>query len=437
MAIKLIPKFAEIYDLNDARYTIYALTGGRGSGKSFSVCQSALMAGSKEKKKIVCLREVQETLKKSLYTEFVTKIDDEFHKYGWEYNKSDIWNNVNGSTVTFSGMADRNTSSLEALKGFSSVDIFIIDEAQSISKAALDYFMPLLGRKKGCIALLLFNKTQMNLPIWEVLNLDRPASYVYYLETTYLDNPYVDDIFIKIAEELKLNKPDEYECYYLNKPNDAFINLVVKNLSEDNFCKINYQDTWDLHISCDFNVDPMSWVLAHKTETSVYFFDELVIENTNTRKTVEEFLIRYGNHKGNIIINGDASGDSRHTDSEHSNYAIILNMLRKHFKNRDISVQVKGFNPPIKNRVTAWNQKILTDDGKRQIYIDPIKCKWLRYNCKRLKYKEGTSIIETPSHAQIKNNREAKFLGHIFDAASYIIDYYFPIKVDHRYSIKK
>ena len=130
MAIKLIPRFAEIFDLNQARYTIYALTGGRGSGKSFSVCQSVLWAAGREKKNIVCLREVQETLKKSMYTEFTSKIDSEFHQYGWEYNKTDIWNNKTGSKIVFSGMADRNTSSLEGLKGFSDVDIYVIDEAQ-------------------------------------------------------------------------------------------------------------------------------------------------------------------------------------------------------------------------------------------------------------------------------------------------------------------
>ena len=426
MAIKLIPRFAEIFDLNQARYTIYALTGGRGSGKSFSVCQSVLWAAGREKKNIVCLREVQETLKKSMYTEFTSKIDSEFHQYGWEYNKTDIWNNKTGSKIVFSGMADRNTSSLEGLKGFSDVDIYVIDEAQAVSKAALDYFLPLLGRKKGCIALLLFNRTQRRLPVWEVLNLDNPASYVYYLETTYLDNPYVDDIFIEIAEQLKKNKPDEYDCYYLNKPNDALINLVTKNFNEENIKELNYIDTETLHITCDFNVDPMSWVIAHKAGQVTLFIDEICLENTNTKQTIHEFLSRYGEHKGKIIINGDASGDARHTDSDFSNYAIMLNMLREHFKGKDIDVGIRRCNPPIKNRINAWNQKIFTDEGDRLIYIDP-KCKWLIFNCETLKYKEGTSNIDQPTHAQVKNSRELKFLGHIFDAASYIIEFYFPI----------
>ena len=447
MAIKLIPKFAEIFDLNQARYTIYALTGGRGSGKSFSVCQSVLWAAGREKKNIVCLREVQETLKKSMYTEFTSKIDSEFHQYGWEYNKTDIWNNKTGSKIVFSGMADRNTSSLEGLKGFSDVDIYVIDEAQAISKAALDYFIPLLGRKKGCIALLLFNRTQLDLPIWEVLNLDNPASYVYYLETTYLDNPYLvtydddgnitDDIFIQVAEQLKKNKPDEYECYYLNKPNDAFINLVVKNFTNDNICKINYLNEYPLHISCDFNVDPMCWILAHKTADRICYFDEIIIENTTVSQTCDEFIKRYGNHKADIIINGDASGDNRHVNSEFSSYAIILNKLRKHFGSKiKVDCEIKGFNPPIQNRVAAFNQMILSDEGERKLLFDP-KCKWSIYNCRRLKYKEGSSIIDKPSHNQIKNARELKFLEHPFDSMSYIADYYFPVRINYKENLQE
>ncbi len=38
-----------------------------------------------------------------------------------------------------------------------------------------------------------------------------------------------------------------------------------------------------------------------------------------------------------------------------------------------------------------------------------------------------TDIVDVPSYAQIKNERDLKFLEHPFDAASYLVDYYFPI----------
>ncbi len=45
-----------------------------------------------------------------------------------------------------------------------------------------------------------------------------------------------------------------------------------------------------------------------------------------------------------------------------------------------------------------------------------------------LSFKVGTSIVDVPTLKQIKNDRESKFLEHPFDAASYLVEYFYPIK---------
>ena len=113
----------------------------------------------------------------------------------------------------------------------------------------------------------------------------------------------------------------------MGKAGDYSTNLVVKDFTDENVREIQYQKDLDVHISCDFNVDPMAWVLAHKTEDKVFYFDELVLENTTTSKTCDEFYARYPEHRGKIIINGDASGDNRSCTSEYTNYVIIKKKL--------------------------------------------------------------------------------------------------------------
>ena len=69
----------------------------------------------------------------------------------------------------------------------------------------------------------------------------------------------------------------------LRKVQVAFTELpynVVKDFTDENLREIQYCPEMDLHISCDFNVDPMAWVLAHKTDDKVFYFDEIVMENT-------------------------------------------------------------------------------------------------------------------------------------------------------------
>ena len=203
--------------------------------------------------------------------------------------------------------------------------------------------------------------------------------------------------------------------------------LVVKGFSSQNIRTLDYDERLDLHLTCDFNVDPMSWLIAHKTDEKVYFIDEIILENTTTALAMDEFIRRYPRHKGRLVINGDASGDNRTCASEFTNYALMLRKLKLHGYD-DVSIEIRNFNPPIKNRVTAFNTLIRSSAGESRIFIDP-KCEKLIYNLKNLRYRTGTSQIDVPTYHQIRKNRELKFLSHPFDAASYLVEFYFPLAI--------
>ena len=53
----------------------------------------------------------------------------------------------------------------------------------------------------------------------------------------------------------------------------------------------------------------------------------LLLKIQQPLKLCDEFYNRYPNHKGKIIINGDASGDNRSCMSEYTNYVIIKKSL--------------------------------------------------------------------------------------------------------------
>lgn len=236
-------------------------------------------------------------------------------------------------------------------------------------------------------------------------NIYLPKDFCENLKSAYDENYYKRNVLGEFDEE-----------------NTA---LVVPDFSSENIEKVNYLDWCDLHISCDFNVDPMCWILAHIDNHKVYFFDEIVLENTTTTQTCEEFARRYPYHKGKIIINGDASGDNRNCVSEYTNYMLIRNFFAQRMK-RSVDFHLRHFNPPIKNRIAAFCSMVKSMDGQRKILIDP-KCEKLIYNMNNLKYREGGSNIDIPTYWAIKNNKELKFLSHPFDAASYLVEYYFPI----------
>ena len=168
-------------------------------------------------------------------------------------------------------------------------------------------------------------------------------------------------------------------------------------------------------------------LIAIKDNEDVYFFDEIVLENTSTQQCIEEFIRRYPNHKSEIIINGDASGDNRSTQSEYTNYAIIKNALKTHgYEN--VKFKLRNYNPPILNRISAFNARVKNSNGERHLFVDPTRCKWILYNIYNLSFKEGTSIVDVPTHNQIKASRESKFLEHPFDAISYLVEYYWRLR---------
>lgn len=240
-----------------------------------------------------------------------------------------------------------------------------------------------------------------------------PSTENIHLPKTYLENMK------------NLYDENYYKINVLGQFDDSSSNLVVKNFDSKNVKNLFYNRDLPLHISCDFNVDPMCWILGYKDADRVYFIDEIVLENTTTVQTCEEFTKKYGGHRGRIIINGDASGDNRSCTSEYTNYVLMRKYL-SNFGFRFVDIEIRRFNPPIKNRINAFNCLVKSQNGARRLYIDP-KCEKLLYNIENLKYREGTSILDLPVYSTIKNNPETKYLGHPFDAASYLVEYYFPI----------
>ena len=304
-------------------------------------------------------------------------------------------------------------------------------EIEEMSDIPYETFKVLLSRMRQRVRKI-WNKFT-----YRIFGHTNPEMYRGWIYKTFVENPppnyrlisapTTQNIYLPqgFCDELKKIYDEQYyRIFVLAQNGEVNNNLVVKGFSDSNVKNISYQPEMDLHISCDFNVDPMCWVLAHKTTDKVFYFDELALENATTASTCDEFIRRYPNHKGKIIINGDASGDNRSCTSEYTNYVIIKKKLLCY--GYDVDIRIKAYNPPIKSRIAAFNAKICNADAQHCLFVDK-KCEKLLYNIYNLRYIEGSSKIEVPSFQQIKQSKELKFLAHPFDAASYLVDYYWPI----------
>lgn len=404
--------------------------GGRGSTKSsfIALVLVVLMVIDKEFN-AVCLRKVADTLQDSVYNQIIWAIDmlglsDYFI---FKSSPLQIIYKKTGQRFYFRGCdKPQKIKSIKCKVGkLKAVWFEELTEFKGMKEIRTVTQSIVRGADK-ILCFYSFNPPEDG-KSWVNLEVETPKKNRYVSHSTYLDVPpeWLGADFLEEAEDLKTNKPDEYNNEYLGLTSIKTFN-VVKNFQNKNVRPIKYDPELPLHLTCDFNVDPMCWELAHKTDEKAFFFDELTRENTYTQECIDEFISRYGDHRGEIIVNGDASGDYRNAQSQFTNYAIILKSLREHFGNDRVKLAIRDFNPPIISRINAFNQRVKTNKGIIDIYIDP-KCEKLLYNIENLKFKQGTSEIDLPTHKEIEQNPELKYLGHPFDAASYLIEYYWAI----------
>lgn len=258
------------------------------------------------------------------------------------------------------------------------------------------------------------------------------------------ENPHNPSDYV---EAMRQAYDDEYfRINVMGQDGDYSVGMVVKQWSPINLdASCVWDKDADLFLTCDFNIDPMCWVVAHrKVRTNgvaeYHFIDELCMPMTTTGEAAEEFAARYREHRGNIIITGDASGDNRAVQSmaaNVTNYNIIHNALIS-YGLRKVHLNVPTSNPPVMERIETWNSLVRSTTGDVRIKAHPTKCKWLVWNMENLKFVEGGAEFGTiwePTANDLKRDitGKLKYTKHPFDAASYLVHRYDSIKrtTDH------
>src|SRR5437016_5326532 len=143
---------------------------------------------------------------------------------------------------------------------------------------------------------------------------------------------------------------------------------------EDHVTDIGVDPTRPLFWALDFNVDPMSSVVAQIDGGNVRVVDEIVIRQASTQDACEAFEKKYGLHRGGVVIYGDSSGHTQQTTGT-SDYA----MVREYFRtNTDLIVSLRAgkANPPVRERVNLMNRMLRSAAGDIHMRVDR-KCKEL------------------------------------------------------------
>ena len=307
----------------------------------------------------------------------------------------------NGSTISLKG-ADNHDS----LRGVG-LDFIVLDEFADIDPDAwFETLRPTLSDKQGR-AMFIGTPKGMNwaYELYQMPNVD-PNTWSSYQYTT-IDGGNVP------VEEIEQARRDLDERTFRQEymgTFETFAGRIYYSFDRKNNVKdIDIADRSVLYVGMDFNIDPMTAVIAQRSGDTLYVIDEIRMFSSNTAEIVDEIKSRYPRSK--VLVYPDPAGSARKSSAGGTTDHTIL-------ANGGFAVKAPRSHTPVRDRINAVNSRLCDAKGIRHLFIHP-KCKYTIEGLERHTYKEGTSQPDKDSG-----------YDHMMDALGYMVDYMFPVRKD-------
>lgn len=208
--IKFLAEFKELFNEQWRNIVFY---GGRGSGKTQHVALALILRGRQSRLRILCTRELQNTIGDSVHKE-LRDIIDQYGLNDYEVTDKAIRNRLTGTEFIFAGLRHNATE----IKSMSGVDIAWVEEAASISEASLKLLAPTI-RKPGSQLIFTFNRMNELDPVYVRYVMNIPAkTYVRQVNYDVLERAGLLPDTLKLELEADRRDPDTFAHVWLGEP---------------------------------------------------------------------------------------------------------------------------------------------------------------------------------------------------------------------------
>ena len=197
--LNFAPKFSLLFE--DIRYKV--LYGGRGGAKSWQIADALISLAYTSRKRILCTREIQNSIKDSVHKLLKDRIEALGLENWFTITEKEIKSSV-GSEFIFKGLRH----GIQGIKSTEGVDICWVEEAQTVSANSWDVLIPTI-RKEGSQIWVSFNPDDENDPTYQrfVIN---PPDNSKVVKVNYYDNPWLPDT---LKQEMEYCKRSDLEAY--------------------------------------------------------------------------------------------------------------------------------------------------------------------------------------------------------------------------------
>jgi len=252
-------------------------------------------------------------------------------------------------------------------------------------------------------------------------------------------------------KELESATHEMDERTYLQEFQARFVNRGVSSAyyafeREHDVRPLRYDPKVPLFWALDFNVTPLCSVIGQMSHGVIHILDELILLDSNTPATCEEFLERTREwasapelpalpadageqaselfdqlerqlHPRPLIvyIYGDATGNQLRTSASRTDWQIVTNFFGRYTDRYHTGSRVPSANPPVKDRVNCVNAMFRNFAGERRLLIDPC-CKHLIRDLEQVCWK-----VDAHGNASAELDKADPMRSHVSDALGYYV----------------
>ncbi len=196
--------------------------GGRGSGKSHFFAELAVeRCLERPGYRIVCVREVQKSLRESVKL----LVEDKIGTLGVSSMfdvKHDSITTPGGGLIVFNGMQDHTAESVKSLEGF---DVGYVEEAQTLTQRSLEFLRPTI-RKDGSELWFSWNPRAASDPVDAFLRGETLPPGAVVVRSNYADNPFFPEVLEEERAFDEKHTRDRYGHIWLGEYEPAAIGAI-------------------------------------------------------------------------------------------------------------------------------------------------------------------------------------------------------------------
>ena len=230
--------------------------GGRGGTKSWGFARALLYLGTRTPLRILCAREVQNSIKDSVHQ----LLADQIRLLGYDGFYQVLGNEIrglNGTKFIYTGLS---TLTVASIKSFEGVDICWVEEAQSVTRRSWDILAPTI-RKDGSEIWVSFNPDLDTDETWVRFVVNQPDDAVV-VKVGYETNPWFPGVLDKERRsflnmvETGARSQEDYDNVWggENKPaveGAIYPKEVAKTLADGRLCDVPYDPMLKVHLIWD------------------------------------------------------------------------------------------------------------------------------------------------------------------------------------------